>query len=334
MKKLTIGILALTFLFGITSCKKQLDKLGPDLCPSDGFSVVASDIVLDGLNTSNEVNLSSGGLHIKAKFTEVVKWSLKLISEDGASIKSFEGETDSINTWWFGNVDAFPLFKKGNVKVELEIACLDLITKSFVIKEAPTFKNVNSSYGVLIRDFDKNGIVPVAGNEFTVADGWAGLNGSDSNHYQYFDVDPSPMGGKYGELYSKGPDVTWYHGATSFPITNFAGKLITTNPDSVYVNFYCKGYGLVNTGLEFALTSAGTNYFYTEPITWEGWKLISLKLSDLKVLAGSKAGQKLTDVDGISQCIMQLGSNPERTNEARSAYDFILLTVGEPFIKE
>lgn len=331
MKNYTLKLL-LVLSVVMVSCKPPLDKLGPDLCPSPDFSFSGDDLKIEGLNALNEVDLSLGGLNIKAKFSEKVKWDLKIVSTDGLALKSYNGEGDSINFLWYGNVDALPVFKEGDVRVELEIACKDLIEKTFKISKAPTFKNLSPKYGVLIRDFDKNGIVPVGGDQFTPADGWAGLNG-DTNHFKYFDEDPSPMAGKYGELYSKSSATTWYHGATSFPIPGFAGKLSTANSDSIYVNFFCKGYGLVNTGLEFGLTAGGTNYFYTDPLIWEGWKLVSIKLSDMKVLSGAQAGKKLTNADAISQCILQLGSNPEKTNEAKSAYDFIILTVGEPFVK-
>jgi hypothetical protein len=185
----------------------------------------------------------------------------------------------------------------------------------------------------LIRDFDKNGHAPVEEDRFTIADGWAGFAAtSDTSHYDYYTEDPSPIGGAYGELYAKAPATTWYHGGTSFPIKDFVGSLSTSNADSVYLNFFCKGYGLVNTGVEIALQSSGNTYFHTEPLLWDGWKLVSLKLSELKILAGASAGTNLNDVDGINGCVMQLGSNPEKSDEAKSAYDFIILTVGQPFV--
>jgi len=320
-------------VIGSLSCDK-IDKIGPDLCPTADFSYSVNDLVVDGLNANAEVDLSVEGLNIKAKFTEEVDWTLKIISS--TAVKAYSGKSDSINVRWFGNVDAFPLFKAGTARIELEIACLDKIEKAFTITVDPNFKNLHPSYGIVLRDFDKNGFASVAGEQFMGADGWNGLkNSGDTSHYEYFNSDPSVSGGRYAELYAKTASETWYHGGTSFSFGGFAGSLSTTNADSVYLNFFCKGYGLVNTGLEIALQVSGDNsgnFFHTEPITWEGWKLVSLKLSDLKILGGFTAGERFVNVDGLSGVIMQLGSNPEKSTEARSAYDFIMLTVGEPFV--
>lgn len=326
--KNTFKILSLVLAFGFSACESPIEKIGPDLCPSTNFSFDINNLTIDGLNDVSEVDLSAGGLNIKADFTEAVEWTMRVVSDD--AVKVYSGKTDSINVRWFGNVDAFPLFKSGSARIELEIACLDKMEKTFNITGDPNFKNLHPSYGVLIRDFDMNGLIPVADEQFTAADGWRGVNG-DTSHFEYFSDGPSIGGGLYAELYAKSESTTWYHGATSFPILGFSGQLSTTNADSVYLNFFCKGYGLVNTGLEIALQAGGTSFFHTEPLTWEGWKFFSLKLSDLKILSGNRAGEKFVDVDGISGCVLQLGSNPEKSSEAKSAYDFILLTVGEPF---
>jgi hypothetical protein len=328
--KSSIKIFALILSLGVISCNKSpLEKIGPDLCPNGSFTYDINDLVIDGLNDASEVDLAAGGLNIKAYFSEVVEWTMRITSGD--AVKVYTGKTDSINVRWFGNVDAFPLFKVGDARVELELACRDMKEVSFKVTGAPNFKNLHPSYGILIRDFDKNGFVPVADVTFSPADGWAGVNG-DTSHFEYLSEDPSTLGGLYGELYAKATNETWYHGATSFPIVGFSGQVSTSNADSVYANFFCKGYGLENTGMEFALQAGGTSFFYTEPLTWEGWKFFSVKLSDLKILSGNRAGEKFVDVVGISGCVLQLGSAPEKTNEARSAYDFIILTVGEPFV--
>lgn len=329
--KNTFKILSVALVLSFSACKSPIEKIGPDLCPTQNFSYDINNLIVDGLNEASEVDLSAGGLNIKAYFTEPVEWTVRIVSDD--AVKVYSGKTDSINVRWFGNVDAFPLFKSGSARIELEIACRDIMEKSFNITGDPNFKNLHPSYGVLIRDFDKNGSIPVDAEQFNAADGWNGLKASgDTSHFDYFSEGPSIGGGLYAELYAKKNEgTTWYHGGTSFPISGFEGQLSTTNADSVYLNFFCKGYGLVNTGLEIALQVSGISFFHTEPITWEGWKFFSIKLSDLKILGGTRAGEKFTDVDGISTCLLQLGSNPEKSSEAKSGYDFLLLTVGEPF---
>ncbi len=289
-------IFSLLFAF---SCDK-LEKVGPNICPSDAFSFTADNIIVSGLNSNGKIDLTTSGLNIKAGFGENVKWTLRITS--ASATKEYSGNSDSVNVNWFGNSDKLPLFDAGSIKIELEIACLSPFTKEYESINKPNFKNLNKSYGVLVRDWDKNGKYAVKFNYFDVGDGWQGVNGDGSQYFQYKNDNPSPVGGYYAEFYSKS-DPTWYFGGHSFPTSNLKSHLSTMNADSLYLNLFVQGYGYLNTGLEIGVQENGaTNYFYTAPIDWTGWKYVSIKMSELKVTSGGKAGTSLACVEKVGTC--------------------------------
>lgn len=330
MKNLTNRLAILIVLLIATSCGK-LDKIGPDICPTDGFTYSIDDLKVIGLDADGKVDLSVNGLTITTKFSEKVNWTLRISSS--SSSKVYSSKSDSINIKWFGNSEALPLFDVGSCKIEVEISCLKPFTKDFTITGKPSFKALDPSYGVLIRDWDKNGIHNVADVTFTPADGWAGLNGDIAQSFLYENTDPSFAGGYHAVMYSKSSATTWYHGGHSFPVSKLVENLSTTNADSLYMNVLVYGYGLKNTGVEIGLQAGGKSYFYTAPLNWTGWKFISVKLSEFFVRSGGSVGETLKSIEFVNNVVLQLGSNPEKTDEAKSGYDFMLITVGEPFFK-
>jgi len=343
LNKLSLGLIA---IFAIYSCVPNpldaLDQVGPDICPSTEFSFVASDLKLDVLDgatvkdislAGNTVDFSKGGLHIKAQFGETVQWELK-ISNDKKQ-KSYSGKSDSVDIYWYGQGEKFDgtnmQFGAGEVSVEFEIVCMDVITKKFDVTGTQKFDNINSNFGVLIRDWDQNGEYAVAGSSFTVQDGWAG-SGSGANPwtFDYRAPTPSPAGGLYCEFYGVTAAPSWYLGATSFPIGGIEALLPTTNTDELYLNFFVKaGTDIENAGSQAGFQVGSTNYLITEDITWDGWKLISHKMSDYL----SNTGDPLSTTV-LSNIILQLGAQPIQASELKVMYDFLLITSGGPLFTE
>jgi hypothetical protein len=332
MKNQIIKLAFVITLAVFSSCNKVVDEIGPRICPPDSFTFSSDKIMVSGLDADKKVDLSTGGLKIKANFGQKVKWNLKITSD--LSQKEYSGEGDSIQVLWYGNSDNYPLFDVGNCKIELEIPCRDTYVSEFVVSKKPTFSNLDPSFGVLIRDWDMNGKFDVGGTEYNGGDGWAGVNGSDTSYFNYFTENPSYAGGYYAEFYSKNDALLWYYGSTSFSTNDLETYLSTTNTDSLYLNIMVQGYGVKNTNMEVALQAATVSYFYTEPITWTGWKMVSVKISDMKVLSGPSTGQTLTTLAGVNFAVMQLGAAPLQGVEAKSGYDFMMITVGEPFFKD
>ena len=325
----------------VSSCNPDFE-VGPKLCPSESFNFTSSDLkldVIDGstvtdiLSNGNIVDFSKGGLHITGSFGETVQWELKISNDDKQKV--YFGESDTIDIYWYGQGDKFDgqnmQFSNGSTSIEFEIVCLDVITKNFIVQGTQNFDNISPEFGILIRDWDKNGDFPVLTTTFAGADGWAG-SGSGANPFtfDYRSPSPSPAGGLYCEFYALTPAPAWYLGASSFPISGIEASLGTNDPNEVYLNYFVKAdEKLPNAGSQMILKAGPKSYKLLEDITWTGWKLISHKLSDFK----SSTGDALHTTD-ISEVVLQLGSQPEATSELKVMYDFILLTSGGPLFND
>ena len=344
MKKLSnlktfVSVLASSLV--LTSCNPDFE-VGPEICPSKGFTFTASDLKVDVISgntikdiskVGNTVDFSNGGLHITGSLGEVVQWELKISNDDKQKV--YSGQSDTVDIYWYGQADKFDgqnmQFANGSTSIEFEIVCLDVLTKNFIVQGTQNFDNISSEFGLLLRDWDKNGDFPVLSTTFFPADGWAGGGGGASPFIlDYKSSNPSPAGGLYCEFYAKTPAPEWYLGASSFPISGIATALNTTNSDDVYLNYFVKAEETFsNAGSQVILKVGVSQYKFTEDITWTGWKLISHKLSEFK----SNTGDPLNTAD-ITEVVLQIGAQPEAATELRVMYDFFLLTSGEPLFKD
>lgn len=344
MKKLSnlnLLVLGVASALALSSCNTDFE-VGPEICPSDSFTFTASDLkinVIDGntikdiTNAGNTVDLSKGGLHITGSLGEIVQWELKISNDDKQKV--YFGQSDTIDIYWYGQGDKFDgqnmQFANGSASIEFEIVCLDVITKDFNVQGTQRFDNISSKFGLLIRDWDQNGYFPVIAPTFSGADGWAG-SGSGANPFtfNYEATSPSPAGGLYSEFYAVTTAPAWYLGASSFPVSGIAATLNTTSADDVYLNYFVKAdKNLPNAGSQVILKVGGSQFKFTEDITWTDWKLISHKLSEFK----SNTGDPLNTAD-ITEVVLQIGAQPEAATELRVMYDFFLLTSGEPLFKD
>ncbi len=182
-----------------------------------------------------------------------------------------------------------------------------------------------------MRDFDQNGAFPVAGDVYSVADGWRGSGGgADPWEYEYYSETPSPAGGKYGQFSAVTPAPSWYLGATSFPLTGIQDLLITENVDSLYLNiFVMADEDLPNAGSQIGLQASSQTFLRLEDINWKGWKLLTYKLGDFARTSGAQL--TTTNIDNF---VLQLGAQPEQATELKVLYDFALITYGSPLFEE
>ena len=102
--------LCLAFLYGCN----PIEKVGPDICPSDQFSLTVEDLVINVVSpgssqpledVGNALDLTSEGLNIQSNFGEEVPWILTL--SNGSQTKTFSGTGESLNVYWYGQPDKF-----------------------------------------------------------------------------------------------------------------------------------------------------------------------------------------------------------------------------------
>jgi hypothetical protein len=311
----------------MSSCEKQLEQNGPELCPEDGFT--SDSVQLIGLE-DNIINVENEGLNIKADFGNKVAYSITI--QSGNAVKSYNNSASRINIHWYGNSDNLPLFSAGEATITIDITCVGKISKTFTIEGETKLSGTNPNFGTLIRDYDGNGIAPVNTNNDTITPGTEGYFYGNIESWWYTDIFPSPMGGRALQINGKYDNGAsgWYFGANAMPgLGGMFDNFPTNNPDSLYFNAFVRKGDFGNTNAEFVLTTSNDgSYLYTTPVNWEGWQLVSAPLSAFR-----KGGEPLTTTDNITEVAMQLGAATMPDDEQQIYYDFIIITHNEPLFK-
>jgi hypothetical protein len=337
-------------IFGFTSCE-PIQKIGPEICPSDNFSFGSDNIKIYKVNKNTVIELTesdkflcldSMGLNIKADLGESLYWRLTI--SNGTQFKEFSGNTSKIDLLWYGQTDVFDeenlSFSEGETKIELEIPCIDLISKNIEIKGKQTFKNVLPKFGFLARDWDKNGVYPIKKDKWYFKDGVQFFSLKNDPSFQvldYFDETPSPAGGKYLQIEAaRAEEPTWYFGDFGFRLKGLKDSLPTSNLDSLYVNVLVSRLdGMPNVPANFGFRdtvpypNTGA-YLINENINWDGWKLLSVKFSEFK---HSKTDLPLNDIQQIREFMINFGASPNQALVTGLKYDMVLFTVGKPLFE-
>ena len=326
----------------LISCGDKLEDIGPRICPPADFSfsseeiklfLVDKNVELNMESVGGELDLSRDGLHITADFGSSLPWSLTL-SNSKSQEKTYSGNSNTIDIYWYGQpsklIDNKMFFDEGEVTLKLNLLCMDPITKTFNLSGIQKFNNLNNKFGLLLRDWDKNGIFPVLTDVYSSPDGWrGGASGADPFVFEYYDTDPSPAGGKHAFFRAVMDAPSWYLGASDFSIEGIKDSLFTENVDSLYLNIFVKSNpDLPNSGAEIGLTTASKSYLKTEAINWDGWKLLSYKFNEFK------RGSSTLDTTRLRSVVLQLGAQPEEAAELSVQYDFVLVTYGAPLFEE
>lgn len=316
MKKLTT-LIAVTALF--FSCEQEellAPHLGPALCPPAEYVLDASKLTIEGLDQNGKIDFDLGGLRLKADFINRVDWLLTFSS--GHQQRQLKGTGKQLDEFWYGE-SSEGLFETGEVEIKLAVCNQEVVLTKEIISK-PRFRNLSPEFGVLIRDWDQNGVRPVSGGTYTAADGGAGPNGSGTLELIYSDENPSPMGGKYCKLIASFPEPTWYLGYHNFNINSAINSLNVSDPKQLYLNFYVRrgeGKDVSNT---IILRESGMNRIDTEELPTKSWMYYAKSFAEIGVKNGSLVGD----------FIFNLGPSTEKTSHLEVDYDFILITVGKP----
>lgn len=344
MKKILLGLSAIVMF----ACTSPLAENGPKLCPSEGFKFSVSDLDIKKVspNASNfiesefdfgsELNLDANeGLHLKANFNEEVEWELTISSTVSSNKKVYSSKSNKIDIYWYGNTDIYPFFADENCKLTLRFPCKDVTEGSFKLKGKANFTKTHPNFGILLRDFDGNGLYPEKSNAAVndVNNGWFDANVT----FSYETENGSPMGNRYLRMFRQAADPGWYLGAHSFPVNTadkkFEDMFPTTNTDSIFLNFFIRADKHANANMEIGLRNPGTGlHLASGAINWQGWKLVSRSFSNLKITNGARAGLAMpaADLFKINDMILQLGASPQQTNILEYDYDFIFISFGSP----
>lgn len=330
IKKQTLFIaLMLTLL----ACRKEeINKFeGPSIDELNSpFSVVS------GLTTSRDsVDFLAGeSVYFSAVLSKTTPWQLRIVGEVSGAEKIVTGLSKTIDATaytWDGSTTNLPMFKTENCRVELTFSGQPdtLVTQVKVLQP-----KVNS--GFLVADFD-SGFNP----------GWTFYfqSGLDMNFAIVTDG-TSPQGNKH---YNMQGTVDWDYliGLVNFKASAYGSSTypLNSNPDNVYFNVMIYGDPVLTNSIvlfQFEEDEDGNGtfsgasedmYSLEVPVNWTGWKLVSIKYSDIPSLSSGVPtpanGNAVHNSDRISSINMLHLANPA-SGQARSKLDYLIFTENGP----
>lgn len=352
MKQLPVLVfIGLALVFG-TSCKRTLtdkDFFGsPFRSASKDFFIKSFKRNIASKNYAFQSSPTPTRLDreffVNAKFSEEVSWKVRIAGLTSGAERTFEGISDTINRsnlYWRGGHQGNMFFRAGEkCQIELTILGSDITIRDTitVFSIRPVNATFNKIKQTLVDDFDGNTATPF-GNAYP--------DRADGDVFDYNTTYPFVKVQQDQSYWWKSKDNsnnTYCGGADTDPITtSLFGKFSQTNPDSLYVNCYIYGAGKSGTGLSilayeqdqvggYELERFNDRWIYTLPITWTGWKLVSIKYSAFKKPSslGCLGNCKLEPFK-IRGFALSFDSYPDAGQEVEGAIDFFIVTEGGAF---
>ncbi len=326
MKK--ILYIALTLVL-ITGCRKESDKFeGPSIEELYGDFAILTPFAVD----RSQVDFAAGEVAIfTAEFSKPVQWTITITGETTGAQKTITAKTKSINAdsaTWNGSTTKFPVFGVENCKAMLTIegepdtSILDIQ----VLSPKP-------NEGLVLADFE-NGMDP----DWTVFI----QTGADMDFG--IKTDPiAPHGSSY--LNMKGTvDWDWLIGLIDFnaaAYTTDPTMPLSSDPERVYFNVLVYGEPANNQSLILFQFKEDENedgnfdgnsediYALEVWVDWEGWKLVSVKYSDLEALVNGQPatpnGNGNKEPDKLGLVSMLHLANPAQGSASTKA-DYIIFS--------
>ena len=330
----------------LVSCKREdVDVIGPEI------AIASSNFELDKFefNTST-VDFRVDSNWFSAKFNERVSWEITIKGTQSKAQKVIKGTSDSLtqfNTIWTGGHSGLYFFNTGE-KVVAELCVFGSDEKWYDTLEIKASKSNYGENTILWWDmvsFNQGG-QGLALQDKTVY--WFSFWDGDTFEPQKvtekliaIDEVPTslkdPVQGMYRSM--EGQDGIWtqayFVGSSSHTPYN-AGAGFEVSRSKMYINFYLRAR-TATSGMSFDIISGldgnnSTPYSLTYEvgeIDWEGWKLISVKLSDMGESVVGTEPFSTSNITGIRLNLqVTSGANVDKTG---FDIDFITFTKGEPF---
>jgi hypothetical protein len=316
-----VGLSGALFLLG--ACKREdVKSIGPALyIATDGFKVTKA------FGASNEyVSFNTDSVWFDAKFNEEVSWEITIKGEVSKAVMKITGHSDSLlkqNALWTGEHSEKYFFKAG----ETAIAELYIFGVKQTWKDTITILTEKANYG-------SNVVV------------WSDMDGhgATTSWYDYFDNNEKifsgvqktidPIQGLYRSVEGKdglGKDNYYIGALTHTFLTDTVG--FDTSLDNIYVNFYMRKRTNTSAVGMSLLSIAGKdtarlNYDIGK-LDWDDWKLVSIKLSAMKV---DPANKTVFKPKYVSQMAFYLGIHTTAGQDQTGFdIDFITFTRNKPF---
>jgi hypothetical protein len=316
-------LLLLTVLF---SCRKdEIDIFeGPDLNDVYGeFTVITS------LESSQpNVDFADGQtVYFTCEMSKVIDWQLTITGQTSGAEKLISGTSKYVDTntsTWDGSTTNFPMFKS-----EVCNVMLTFNGESDTLNTSVTVDLPKVNEGFVIADFETGWnsgwttfIQSGAGMDFNIK-----TDASAPNENSYYNMQ--------GLV-----DWDWLTGLVDFNATAYGSTTIplSDNGDNLYFNAIVYGDpGLPNSRVLFRFdedenedgsfnVSNEDQFGYEIIIQWEGWKLITVKYSDM---VGSGGGGNIHNPDKLNKVSVLHLADPA-SGMAKSGIDYLIFTENAP----
>ncbi|MBX9852094.1 MAG: hypothetical protein K2X86_10080 [Cytophagaceae bacterium] len=296
-------------LLVFAGCKRTLkdaEFFGPEVISApDDFVVTGFAANVDSIDFAGDT------LYFTAAFNHYVSWTLTLTGQESDAEKKIQGASqllDAANTSWKGESDNLFIFKK-NEKI---IARLTFFGTTYSVPDTIVVKKEKNYPGILITDFEGNGMVP-SWTTFWTAGKLISKGEENTLH--------PPQGNFY--FHMRGDD---FNGGTGVGGMNHSplggGYGLSGSPTQIYLNMYL--YGIPNTRIDFRIfESDGDAYTAEQLITWSGWRLISIPYSDFQLTSTSQTNGQNPEL--ANEMMFLLKSSPAG-NVVEADLDYIIFT--------
>jgi hypothetical protein len=270
-------------------------------------------------------------VRFSATFNKTVNWTITVTGLTSKAEKVITGQGKTINVTngvWNGSTTNFPMFKAEKCNAKLKI---ETVVDSFQVPVK--IKSIKANPGLVIADFE-NGF-----NSLWTKFVQTGAQMDFAIKTDLF----TPQAGKYLNMAGT---VNWDYliGLIDFNAKAYGATktlALSTNPDEVYFN--CLIYGEPNTNESIVLfqfkededangtinATSDDQYDLEVKVNWVGWKLISVKYSDIISLSNGQPttpkGNSLHNPDKIGKISMLHLANPAN-GFAKCKIDYIIMT--------
>ena len=332
--KIVIGILSIVAVF--TACNRKDGFIGEEYkVAPEGFYVVSAVTA-----SPDPVDFTTQTVTIDATFSHTVSWAITIRGVQSGAIKKMSGLSQTLaasgKNIWNGSHDGLYFFKSGEQAI-IEVSFLGTsITTSdtITITTARNFSNV----GVVIGAFEGASLAPFGGPYIDAGEGIFG--GLDNT------IVPNLQGDKSVTFHGIDNNSSYYIMNSNRVLTPAEIAQFSSDPDSVYLNVYVYGYGsqypTARLNFSFAEDENGSgahqpatedSYDFAINVTHTGWKLFSIKYSELAVSTAALfggSGNKVKEPNRVKEVSFALIDGGPG-NEAKLSFDFPIITFGAPF---
>ncbi|MFN3403058.1 MAG: hypothetical protein ACK40G_03115 [Cytophagaceae bacterium] len=327
----------------LVSCHEKLPQSG--YIGENYRSAPQNFYIISPLDASPKsgVNFSTGGkVNLQAEFSHSISYFVKmkgLNSNASFSISGIGQKIEGNNSIWDGSHDGIQFFRAGEkVAIELSFLGSPIISRDTIIIQR------TKVYGIFLSDFE------------TTSPAWNTFEpigpGTETEINRQETGIPTIQGQGYYRIKGFDLNANYYINGVGYT----TGKILApnTNADDVFFNLFVYGNGVTSTKLsiDFAEDDNSDNVFgntgapsykaeedqltWQIPVTWKGWKLISIRYSQIpfsKDLPGGAGlgmkGNNKREPHKLHQMGFVLLTDPAKS-AGDLIFDYPTFTIGKP----